>query len=463
MKHNTLTALLAVAIITVAACSQSSVGWRTDGTDQYLTAAPPLQWSSEQNIVWSVPMPGSGNSNPVIWKDRIFMTAEVTEMLCLDKGDGQIVWQVSNDFDDFMDESDLARVVEAAELGEQFVALEAKRDHHNGEIKKLQRAEKVDEDKAARLTAELAEIEASMSELNKSRDPLVPFAMPPTHQLTGYSTATPVTDGRYVAAVFGTGYVACFDVDGRRLWIRRIDTPPGGLGHSSSPLLIDDVLIVHIRDLVALDVRTGAEFWRTGHAPHFGTPAAVRIGGQGVLITTNGGFFRAADGEKLGSVDVTVSRVSPLVHGDTVYFAHTMKKQVLAVRLPAKAEPFDPEVVWATDGFEQYAYSSPSCDGELLYVFGDSNKLHAIDMVSGQIVYSEQMKGLGGTKYPSVSVAGGYVFLTSEDGSTHVVEAGRQFKVVAKNKLDATTRGSLVFDNKKMYVRSNQHLYCIGE
>src|SRR5262249_3251293 len=53
----------------------------------------------------------------------------------------------------------------------------------------------------------------------------------------GYTTPTPVTDGKHVAVVLGTGLVACYDLEGKRLWIRYLggDRMPQ-YGRSASPL-----------------------------------------------------------------------------------------------------------------------------------------------------------------------------------------------------------------------------------
>src|SRR5258706_5176899 len=79
----------------------------------------------------------------------------------------------------------------------------------------------------------------------------------------GNTTPTPVSDGRFVYAAFGSGIVACYDLDGRRRWIQYIDAPPGlDYGRSCSPALVGGKLLVSVHHLFALDATTGKIIWK---------------------------------------------------------------------------------------------------------------------------------------------------------------------------------------------------------
>ena len=67
-----------------------------------------------------------------------------------------------------------------------------------------------------------------------------------------------------------------------------------------------------------------------------------------------------------------------------------------------------------------------------------------------------------GSTYPSISLAGPYLFVSSDNGTTVVVQPGREYKELARNKLEAF-RSSLVFEGKRVYIRTEKNLYCIGE
>src|SRR5262249_26115 len=58
----------------------------------------PLKWSKTENVKWKTPLPLPGNSTPIIWGDKIFLTqaaqgGHVRSLLCLARADGKILWQ----------------------------------------------------------------------------------------------------------------------------------------------------------------------------------------------------------------------------------------------------------------------------------------------------------------------------------------------------------------------------------
>src|SRR5437763_13075786 len=120
-----------------------------------------------------------------------------------------------------------------------------------------------------------------MEELKKEQQKLtlaVRYSQPGTHSYAGYSTPTPVTNGKEVFVAFGNGLVACFDLDGNRKWLRLIEHFNDQFAHSGSPVLAGDKLLIHFTDLVALDRKTGAEAWRLKRPMSHGTPLATRVG-----------------------------------------------------------------------------------------------------------------------------------------------------------------------------------------
>ena len=80
---------------------------------------------------------------------------------------------------------------------------------------------------------------------------------------------------------------------------------------------------------------------------------------------------------------------------------------------------------------------------------------------TGKMVYEENLK-MGGSTYPSISLAGNRVYVSSDNGATVVVEPGREYKELARSKLEPF-RSSLVFEGKRVYIRTEKNLYCIGE
>src|SRR5689334_6228151 len=80
------------------------LGWRGDGSGRYPGATPPLQWERKRSgggyaargILWATPMPNGGVSCPIVVGNRVFVTAEPSDLICVDKASGQILWIRSN-------------------------------------------------------------------------------------------------------------------------------------------------------------------------------------------------------------------------------------------------------------------------------------------------------------------------------------------------------------------------------
>jgi outer membrane protein assembly factor BamB len=143
-----------------------------------------------------------------------------------------------------------------------------------------------------------------------------------------------------------------------------------------------------------------------------------------------------------------------------VYYAHG---SAVAFRLSElSAETVKPQALWKgkvkSGG---YGFCSPVVHEGLLYAANDQGILSVLDVATGESVYEERLN-LGGSIYPSISVAGPYLYISSDNGTTWVLQPGREFKVLARNKLESF-RSSLVFEGKRVYVRTEKKLYCIGE
>ena len=72
--------------------------WRGDGTGVSDEKNLPVVWSETENVVWRTPLPGEGNSSPIVWGNRIFVTAALDEgakrlVICLDARSGKVLWK----------------------------------------------------------------------------------------------------------------------------------------------------------------------------------------------------------------------------------------------------------------------------------------------------------------------------------------------------------------------------------
>src|SRR5947207_1115077 len=70
-----------------------------NGTGDTPDADIPVKWT-DKDVAWKVPLPGAGNSSPVIWGDRLFIQSASPDgkeryILCLNTADGKEVWRKS--------------------------------------------------------------------------------------------------------------------------------------------------------------------------------------------------------------------------------------------------------------------------------------------------------------------------------------------------------------------------------
>jgi outer membrane protein assembly factor BamB len=93
--------LTAVAMASVAFAADTNwPRWRGPQQDGHAADADlPVQWSGE-SIAWKTTLPGIGQSSPIIWGDRIFLTAYLDNgreriVFCVDRVSGKILWQQS--------------------------------------------------------------------------------------------------------------------------------------------------------------------------------------------------------------------------------------------------------------------------------------------------------------------------------------------------------------------------------
>src|SRR5579862_4331234 len=91
-----------IILFVIAASAAQAANWPAwrgaDGLGISDEKEFPTQWNSTENIKWKMPLPGPGNSTPIVWRQRVFLT-QATEkgakraLLCFDSGTGKLLWQ----------------------------------------------------------------------------------------------------------------------------------------------------------------------------------------------------------------------------------------------------------------------------------------------------------------------------------------------------------------------------------
>ena len=279
------------------------------------------------------------------------------------------------------------------------------------------------------------------------------------HRANGRTSATPVSDGSSLFALFGSGEAAAYDLQGNRLWGRVVQPPKHRWGHSASPVLAGGNLVVHLVDLIALDPATGREVWRAASENRWGSPVAARIGEDEIVITPSGDAFNAVDGSPVASGIGSLKFATPVVQDGVVYF---IEKRAVAVRLPATLDgPFEP--LWETRLQGSRHYASPLIHDGRIYAVSREQRFSILDAASGELLHESalDLEDKTNSAYPSIALAGDRVFLATEDGTTVVLQPGSDYRELARNSLGGL-RSSPVFSGGRMYLRTFDNLYCIG-
>ena len=287
----------------------------------------------------------------------------------------------------------------------------------------------------------------------------------------GNTTATPVSDGRFVYAVFGTGIVACYDLTGARQWIRYFPLKPATeYGRATSPVLAGGKLLVTLSYLLALDPRTGKVVWTNKNVPEsYGTPVVANLLGVEVLVMPSGQIVRVSDGVILAGDLGGLKFASPIVQDGTVYLvqAGASAYQFSA----ATAGQWTAKSVWEQE-LEGTFYASAVWDQGLIYAVANECKFAILNASDGKILATKDLvfPNLTGrpdadaaNMYPSLVLAGDCLFVFNDQGDALVLKPGRQYQELRRNHLGDGHAGAPVFAGRYLYLRSGQFLYGVGE
>jgi outer membrane protein assembly factor BamB len=151
------------------------------------------------------------------------------------------------------------------------------------------------------------------------------------------------------------------------------------------------------------------------------------------------------------------------VIGNRIYCAYGSEGEqgdAHALEIPASAEALEKDglkEIWHKEVNKNRYYSSPLVHEGIVYLITRGYHMQALDAVTGEIYYTEKIKGFAGTAYPSLTLAGDLIFVGSEDGDTAFVKPGRTFTEVSRTKVDPY-RSTPIFDGEWCYLRTQEKL-----
>jgi outer membrane protein assembly factor BamB len=301
--------------------------------------------------------------------------------------------------------------------------------------------------------------------------------LPDVHQKSNLANASPTSDGERVYAWFATGQLVALDTSGALVWKRHLARDYGPFeivwGHSSSPVIYDDLLLLQCDHesgayLLALDRRTGAERWKVDRGAglrSFSTPTVVSGPGGDELVVNASERLDAYDpstGEWLWHAGAPSQYPVPAATHDgqgTLYTSRGHRAgPYMAIRLGGRGDVGETHVTWEVPTGAPYISSILYYDG-LIYMANGNGIVTAVDARSGQRVWQDRLGGI----YSASPVAGdGKVYFFSETGETLVVKAGRRLEVVARNDLGERIVSSPAVSNGRIFIRTDESLIAVG-
>jgi outer membrane protein assembly factor BamB len=418
---NTL-ARAAIAALLLTPCTLTAANWpmwrgpNGDGTT--VESNLPEKWSATENIAWKTPLPDRGNSTPVIWGGKVFVTQAIEKegkrlLLCFDRANGKPLWESGT-------------VYKEPELTHQTNPYCAASPATDGERVIVSFA-----------SAGVFCYDMEGKELWKRTD------LGRQHHIWGNGTS-PVIAGDRVFLNFGPGEktaLICFDKKtGKTLW--QHDEPGGASGEGEGKMWLgswadplprttsrrEELLMGYPGRACAFDPATGEELWTCG-----------------------------------GLTNLVYN--SPL-HTDSVMVAMCgYNGAALAVKTGGSGDVTSTNRVWHLQKVSQRIGSGVIHEGHH-YILTDGGILECRDMKTGKMVFEERIKGPGptGKNWSSLVLsADGKCYAVNQGGDAFVFRASPKFELLATNSLNELVIGSIAVSDGQLFVRGYKTLFCIGK
>ena len=191
---------------------------------------------------------------------------------------------------------------------------------------------------------------------------------------------------------------------------------------------------------------------------HDGQPILISVGSNATYC------YDPANGKELWRVEERKHHsgtVRPVVGHGMVFTATGLAKgELWAVKLGGRGVVTDTHVVWKVTRNVPNR-PSPVLAGELLFMVDqDTGVVSCLEAKTGEVAWRERLPGTGNHSSSPIC-AEGRIYFFNENGHCIVIEAARQFKVLAENKLDEGFMASAAVAGKALFLRSKTHLYRI--
>ena len=408
-RHSLSLATRLIALLLLATTTASAGNWPAwrgaDGRGISADTRLPVRFGPETNVAWKTPLPGEGNSTPIIWNDRVFVTGprdggKIRSLMCFDRGNGKLLWTHDVAFPD----------KETAHGDNPFCSGSPTTDG---------KQVYASFGSAGVLACDFEGHVAWHRKLGKL-----------TH-VFGQAT-TPVLYKNLVIVHRGPGdkthLVALDRKTGKTVW----DTPEFAknnnlYGSWSTPVIVrvaghDELIVTMPREIKGYDPATGKELWKCG--------------GLGTEIYT-----------------------MPTVGNGMVVGISGHQGPAIGVKLGGRGDLTDSNRLWLTAKNHQRVGSGVIV-GKYLYLSNATGIAQCIEARSGKVVWAQR---LGGTLWGTMLAADGRLYVSNKEGDIFVLAASPTFQLLARNRMAEHMKAAVAPSDGQLFVRTYKTLYCIGK
>jgi len=386
----------------------------------------PVKWSTTENIAWKVALPQRGNSTPVIWGDKIFLTQPLEKenrrtLMCLDRRTGKVLWQrgVKYTTKEETHRTNPYCSESAATDGERVIAAFGSAGVFCFDLtgKLLWKREDLD-----------------------------------TIEFEWGSAVSPVIHGNNVYVYRGpskTSHLLALNKrTGKTIW------------------RVDDPAVTTKGRTDGFRGNRDSTYWVCSYA----TPLVIPHGSSEAVLMTPPGAMRAHDpatGKVLWSCDGLNPLVyaSPNFHDGVAVAMGGFYGTTIAVRTGGKGNVTKTHRLWQAVRTANRLGSGMIHEGHF-YVLNTTGIMECHDLKTGKVIFEERVRGKGPKQesWSSMTLADGKIFIPNQSGETIVLAAAPVFKLIGINPLDNTlTNSSLAASNGQFFLRTHKHLWCIGK
>jgi len=386
----------------------------------------PLKWSTTENVKWRVPLPEPGNSSPIVWGDRIFLTQAIGDrrnLRCLSRQRGDVLWEqgVATSDKETTHQTNPYCSSSPVTDGERVIAWFASDGLFCYDLSGKQ----------------------LWSRTNLGRQVHIWGA-----------GASPIIHGDVCFLNFGPGettyLLAVNKHTGRTIWKHDEDTgygrprptnstssesqksPTTFIGSWATPVVMkvegaEQLLMPWPDRLAAYALNTGKELWTCAGLDALVYTSPVYQDG---IVVVMGGFNRSVMAVQAGGAgDITASR-----------------------RL------------WRFPRSPQRVGSGVIYQGHI-YVHNEPGTAMCLELKTGDVKWEERLTGKSATgqNWSSIMLSGDRCYTITQGGDCFVFRASPQFELLAMNSLGERSNSSLAPSNRELFIRTHQALWCIAQ